>query len=177
MKKILLLPITLAALAPMISVVGCGNPKTPTPPEPVADITIDLTEDKSHKNIPEVRSTEFVIDTSKTYCFVIHTDICNPPQTPWKDSAVFAFGVGTHIEIWHFVDIEVSQLVVRNKAFTLYESHTRQQQAGEYFEDTKDHTIYGIDFQQIDAKFTMWITLKFVEGDGQSVVARWHSGT
>ena len=34
MKKLILIPITLTALSPTISLVGCGNPDKPEPPEP-----------------------------------------------------------------------------------------------------------------------------------------------
>lgn len=34
MKKLILIPITLTALTPSISLVGCGNPDKPVPPEP-----------------------------------------------------------------------------------------------------------------------------------------------
>ena len=33
-RKFILLPITLTALAPVISLVGCGDPDKPEPPEP-----------------------------------------------------------------------------------------------------------------------------------------------
>ncbi|MCQ3914382.1 MAG: hypothetical protein MJ201_00965 [Mycoplasmoidaceae bacterium] len=41
-RKFILLPITLIALTPAISLVGCGDPDTPEPPEPEeSTITID----------------------------------------------------------------------------------------------------------------------------------------
>ncbi|MCQ3914447.1 MAG: hypothetical protein MJ201_01330 [Mycoplasmoidaceae bacterium] len=53
-KKLILIPITLTALTPMVSMVGCGDSKQPIPEED--DITIE--------GIPSSGKVEGVVGTS-----------------------------------------------------------------------------------------------------------------
>ncbi|MCQ3908966.1 MAG: hypothetical protein MJ200_05645 [Mycoplasmoidaceae bacterium] len=65
-RKFILLPITLTALAPAISLVGCGGDEPePTPPEDIVDL--EFTEKVGDLNYPGFAFNNFNIEQGEQY--------------------------------------------------------------------------------------------------------------
>ncbi|MCQ3908546.1 MAG: hypothetical protein MJ200_03205 [Mycoplasmoidaceae bacterium] len=83
-RKFILLPITLTALSPAISLVGCGG----YTPEPKADVIIDLSVDASSSHDgPKTKTEPFFINTNKTYQFNIDAGICSSFEYATNESS------------------------------------------------------------------------------------------
>lgn len=171
-RKFILLPITLTALAPAISLVGCGDPDTPEPPGPVVDITKELDQDKSTK-AAMTETGPFNIELNKIYRFNVNASICPSESFLYATERMTFCVYKENSQPRELKDVSIVRVKVGRTIFQEAQSKQYMEQ-GEYFYN-KDYTLWLRNYAKPDPTFTMSIDLQFKDNEGESVIARWYS--